>query len=88
MKVINFLGGFSAKALVLVGAIACLSLSTDLAMAKDHIGKSHGHEREFYALANVGEAVDHTAAVHHSNCFMTSTPAEAARGIRHWTGSC
>lgn len=87
MKIINFLGGASAKALVLIGAITCLTLPAGEALAKDHIGKSHGHEREFYALSNVGEAVDHTA-VHHSNCFMTSSPAEAARGIRHWTGSC
>ena len=87
MKVFSFMGGISVKALVLLGAMASLSLSSAGAFAKDHIGKSHGHEHEFYALSNVGEAVDHTAA-HHSNCFTTSTPAEAARGIRHWNGSC
>lgn len=87
MKLIKLMGGASAKALVLIGAIACLSLPAGKVMAKDHIGKSHAHEREFYALSNVGEAVDHTA-VRHSNCFTNSSPAEAARGIRHWTGSC
>lgn len=87
MKAFNFIGGASVKALVLIAAITSLSLSAGAAMAKDHIGKSHGHEHEFYALSNVGEAFDHTAA-HRSNCFMTSTPAEAARGIRHWNGSC
>lgn len=87
MKVVNFMDGISAKALVLIGTIACLTLPASEVLAKDRIGKSHGHEREFYALSNVGEAVDHTA-VHHSNCFMTSTAAEAARGIRHWTGAC
>ena len=88
MKAINFLGGISAKELVLIGAIACQGLHTGEALAKEHIGKSHGHEHEFYALSNVGEAVDHTPPSHHSDCFMTSTAAEAARGIRHWTGKC
>ena len=87
MKIFSLVGGVSVKALVLIGAIVSLSLPVGEALAKDHIGKSHGHEHEFYALSNVGEAVDHTAA-HHSSCYMTSTPAKAARGIRHWTGSC
>jgi len=79
--------GICAKTGVLLAATFFFGLSVDLASAKEHAARNHAHDRDFYALSNVGEAVDHTS-VHHSNCFMTSTAAEAARGIRHWSGSC
>lgn len=70
--------------LVLVGS---LPIAGTLALAKDHIGKSHGHERDFYAISEEPTETPHATAAR-SNCFMSSSSAEAARGIRHWNGSC
>mgnify|MGYP003343034617 CR=1 FL=1 len=55
MKIFSLVGGVSVKALVLIGAIVSLSLPVGEALAKDHIGKSHGHEHEFYALSKLAK---------------------------------
>jgi hypothetical protein len=58
--------------------------------AREHGEKSHPHPRDFYAVAEEGPAANAGAATpaNHSKCFTSSTPMEAARGIRHWTGGC
>ena len=62
-------------------------LVANQALAKDRSVKTHGRERDFYALSEDAVITTPTTAAH-SNCYMTSSPAEAARGIRHWNGSC
>lgn len=87
MKTFSYTTGSLVRAFCLVAITISAGLVANVSLAKEHAARNHAHDRDFYALSNVGETVDHTA-VHHSNCFMTSTAAESARGIRHWSGSC
>ncbi len=67
-----------------------LSVMTGVAQAREHYDKYHPHAREFYAVAEEGPAVNPVASApaNHGKCFTSSTPAETARGIRHWSGGC
>ncbi len=47
-------------------------------------------ERSVSRTPEEGPATNAVAAAppNHSKCFTSSTPMEAARGIRHWSGGC
>lgn len=83
----NILSNLTSKIAFSMLVFAALGLSASESVAKDRIARSQGHEREFVAISHdLGEY--ERGVGHHSSCFMSSTPAEVARGIRHWSGSC
>lgn len=50
------------------------------------------HPSEFYArapeVADVSPVADSPRAEARPDCFVSYTPVEVTRGIRHWTGKC
>lgn len=73
-------------ALLLVGA----ALTSDALAAEKH---KRAHAQDFYARATEDIADDFTASTPRTgggrpDCFVSYTPAEATKGIRHWTGKC
>ncbi len=58
------------------------------AQARDHGPRQPAQQdREFYATAPAQtEAVVTPAASH--GCFVTNSPMEATKGIRHWSSRC
>lgn len=75
-----------AARLALVSGV-CLAAFAP-AQARD-LGARHPapQDREFYATAPASsEAVVAPAASH--GCFVTNSPMEAAKGIRHWSSRC
>jgi hypothetical protein len=81
---------FSRLAPLALGSALGLALMVGGVEAREHGDKSHAHARDFYAVADEGPAANAVAAApaNHSKCFTSSTPMEAARGIRHWSGGC
>jgi hypothetical protein len=68
-------------------AIVGLTASITPAAAASRAERAQARYTEFYALAP-SEAGSGAVARHVGDCFQTNSPVEAARGIRHWTGSC
>jgi hypothetical protein len=76
------------------GRAACLALLSCVCLAAPATaqGRDHGvrrpaqQERDFYATVPAGDAHITPAASH--ECFTTSSPMEATKGIRHWSGRC
>ena len=81
---------FSRLASLALGSMLGLALMAGGVEAREHGDKNHAHARDFYAVADEGPATNAVAAApaNHSKCFTSSTPMEAARGIRHWSGGC
>lgn len=79
--------GFLRPATLALAIVAGLGASIAPAAAGSRAERAQDRYNEYYALAP--SEMDSGAAAHDvSNCFQTNSPAEAARGIRHWTGSC
>jgi len=87
----SMFAGFSARALILAGLCAgALAALTVASQAREHGIRVPGHHGDFYAYAGGADPVERAAApaTSHGGCFTTNTPAEAAKGIRHWSGGC
>lgn len=78
--------GLSARVLILAGLCAGASGAAE---ARDHGVRVPVHHSDFYAYAGGAEPTERAAtAPSHGGCFTTNSPAEAAKGIRHWSGGC
>ncbi|KAF2992830.1 hypothetical protein OGR47_07230 [Methylocystis sp. MJC1] len=71
--------------LILVGT----SLASGALAAEKH---KRAHPQDFYARAAENSADDLMAGAPQTNarpdCFVSYSPAEVTKGIRHWTGRC
>ncbi len=66
----------------------CLAASAASAQPRDHGARqSAQQDREFYATAPAQTEAEVTPAANHG-CFVTNSPMEAAKGIRHWSNRC
>jgi hypothetical protein len=75
-----------AARLVLLSGFCLAALAS--AQARDHgVRQPAQQDREFYATAPApSEAVVTPAASH--GCFVTNSPMESTKGIRHWSNHC
>lgn len=74
--------------LLLLGAV-----TFSAAVAPTAYAQKHAHPRDYYARAT--EEVDVAPVAEapkpvdtRPDCFVSFTPIEVTRGIRHWTGKC
>ncbi len=77
---------FKRTFLILVG-VACFS-----APIAAHAQK-HSHPRDYFARVSVEPEIAPAAEAHkpmdtRPDCFVSNSPVEVTRGIRHWTGKC
>ncbi len=79
--------GFLQPAILAFAIVAGLCASIAPAAAASRAERAQARYSDFYALAP-SETGSGATAHDAGNCFQTNSPAEAARGIRHWTGSC
>lgn len=79
--------GLLRPAVLTFAIIAGLGASIAPAASASRAERAQARYNEYYALAP-SEMDSGAVARHVGNCFQTNSPVEAARGIRHWTGSC
>lgn len=76
------------RALLAAGVAAAFSCGA--AQARNHGAQASSIHRaqDFYASTVAEPAARPEVSYGAGGCFTTNTPAEAAKGIRHWSGGC
>jgi hypothetical protein len=73
---------------IFIAALAVASGFVSAAVASER--HKSARAKDFYARASDEVFSDATSSIQaaRTDCFVSYTPVEATRGIRHWTGKC